>query len=623
MYKPTHKFYRTSARTTATASQTLLPDNKQYDPKRASENAIFYGTPISKTTGILQRIRTFFWFYPDYLAKLIRRTSPLSYIALYAAILLLGAKSFAYAGQNPNSFFGIPPEQHLIEGSVGSMSTLNPMFVTHNQLDRDLQTLIFNKLIGRASNGNPIPEIASTWAISDDGTEYTFFLRKDIHWHDGKQLTAKDVIFTFQTVQQLEDDDSYASEFADITFTKIDNYTVSMKLPEVNPTLLDSLSFPILPAHILESVRPSAIRYSSFNQYPVGTGPFVITSNTDESVLLVRNNDYFKGTPELESIEYRFFATEEDAVTALKQFQIHTLTQASDDSVFELQGYNAYNAYRFTTLLRQKLVYINMRSTGPLSSANVRHALSAATDRDMLVTTIPSGGVPAYSTIPTASWAYNETADRYSFDGERAKTLLEEAGWTFTDTEGVTSSICIKDGQQLSLVLTYLDSSANTLIAETLQEQWLSLGIGVVLDPQPYERISSETVPRRNFDLLLFEVEYTSDPDRYNLWHSTKSDYPGLNLSGYSNQRVDIILERARTTKDRDKRKSDYAIIDRALMNDMPAIYLYYPSFTFIANNRVNGIELEGATLPQERYNNVQDWYITRSRLGWRNWQTR
>lgn len=604
-------------------STDSIPEDSQYSPQKPQENVIFWGTPFTQTTSIVEKTRTFFWFIPDYLVSFIHRLRPFSYLALYVGVLLLSTKTLSYASQNPDSLLGAPPTQALVEGTVGTISTLNPLFVSNNQLDRDLQVLIFDKLIGIGIDGNPKPEIASSWAISEDGLEYTFFLRKGVYWHDGKALSADDVIFTFETIQNMNGDDSYSDEFKDITLAKIDKYTVLVSLSELNPTLMSSLSFPILPKHILDGISTSAMKYAPFNNYPIGTGPFKLVSNTKESIILERNERYFDEVPHLKSIEYRFFASEDEALIALKQFQIHTLNKVSEETITALQDYSAYTIIKFDTPLRQKLIYFNMRDEGPLSSAEVRHALSAATDRESLVSYIPSAGSAVYGTIPTTSWAYTETSDHYGLDLDRAKSLLESDGWTMANQEATLSNTRSKNGSPLTLVLTYLDTSTNTLIAETLQSQWLSVGVNLLLDPQSYERISSETVPRRNFDMLLFEVEYTSDPDRYNLWHSSKVDYPGLNLSGYSSKRVDLIIERARKTLDKAKRKSDYAIVDRTLMNDMPALFLFNSTFTFIANTHIEGIELENATLPQQRYNNVQDWYVTRTRLGWRNWQTR
>jgi peptide/nickel transport system substrate-binding protein len=150
-------------------------------------------------------------------------------------------------------------------------------------------------------------------------------------------------------------------------------------------------------------------------------------------------------------------------------------------------------------------------------------------------------------------------------------------------------------------------------VAEILERQWSEVGVKLVLDTQDYERISSETIPRRDYDMLLFEIEASPDPDKYNLWHSTQSEYPNLNLSGYAYERVDIYLEEGRKDIKTEVRKKAYAQFQKYIMADMPAIYLYHPTYTFIAHDSVKGIELNGLLLPQDRYHYISNWYIEES----------
>jgi peptide/nickel transport system substrate-binding protein len=113
----------------------------------------------------------------------------------------------------------------------------------------------------------------------------------------------------------------------------------------------------------------------------------------------------------------------------------------------------------------------------------------------------------------------------------------------------------------------------------------------------------------RDFELLLYEVETTVDPDQYNLWHSLKVDYPGLNLSGYNYERVDLLLEDARKTTDVTTRKSDYVQFQKYLMKDAPAMFLYNPSFNFYYDSSLKGIDLTNINFSYDRYWNIEDWY--------------
>lgn len=581
---------------------------QSYDRREEEENVIFWGKKISASVSFIQKIRTFFWFMPDYVVIIVNRLRPISYMFILSIISLFIWQATVYASADPNSILHYNPQQVLYEGAVGSVTYINPLFITHNQNERDMQALIFNRLVGVGKDGNPVPELATTWAVSADGIVYTFFLRDDVTWHDGEQMTADDVVFTFTTIQKLKDEDSYYDAFADVQISKIDDFTVLFTLPDTSSTFMESLSVGIVPEHVLKNVTPSKIRSSSFSKFPVGTGPFVIEENNENYISLEKNTDYFRGEPRLEGIKCFFYQSQEQAITALKQYEIQALNEITPEETYNVSDYQIFSTESMTLYLREKLLYLNLRNGGPLDSPEVRQALSAATNREEIINAIGTGGEEALGPIPSTSWAFDDTIERYQYDLAGARMLLEDAGWTFANKNDLFRQ---KDGQELTLTLSLLESDTNSRIAQTLRSQWAEAGVNLIIDTQIYEKISTETIPRREFEILLFEIELSPDPDKYNLWHSLKSDYPGLNLSGYSYDRVDILLERARKETDKNLRLEDYGLFQKYIMRDMPAIYLYHPTFNFIVHKEVKGIDLTDVFLPQARYHNVQDWYIS------------
>jgi len=609
-------------------------EKETYDSGVENTNIIFWGSKPSLNAKLIQRIRTFLWFFPDYLYNLIHGTRPVGFIILYATLSLFFWNAVVYASNNPNSILNPPQEQTLHECSVGYVNSLNPLYITHNQIERDLQTLIFNPLIRIGPDGIPVNDLAETWAISSDGKTYTFFLKKEVKWHDGKQFTADDVIFTFETVQKLKDDDSFASAFDKIEMEKLDDFTVIFSLPEPNATFIESLSIGIVPKHILENTRPVDLRLSTFNQYPTGTGAFKVDKYSQKEIILVKNPGYHKGSPKLEKIIYTLLPDEKTAELALKRSEYHTFTNPSGETIDQLEEYKVYNTKRLTIYLRNKLIFINLRQDGPLKDNEVRKALSSAMDRESLIEAIGTGGEIAFGPISQKSWAFDDSIGRYLFDQETAIKILEDSGWKYPEvaetaenpeadsesnpenpesnpeTSRPAPQYREKNGVQLTVTLTLLDSDTNQVIASTLKSQWEEVGINLIIDTQKYEKIASETIPRRDFEALLFEVETSPDPDKYNFWHSLKADYPGLNLSGYSYQRVDILLERTRKEIDREIRKEDYDLFQKYIMQDMPALFLYHPTYRFIAHYSVRGIDLENVSLPHDRYNNIEEWYI-------------
>jgi peptide/nickel transport system substrate-binding protein len=562
---------------------------------------------------IFEKIRSFFWFFPDFLLQIIHKTRPFSFIIFYSALTLISWRAITYATNSPESLFNYQPKQVLHEAAVGKIDILNPLFTTHNQLERDLQELIFNSLIRIGPDGIPQKEIAQSWAISGDGKTYTFFIKENVYWHDGEKLTADDVVFTFNTIQQLKDEDSYYTAFKDVDIGKLDDFTVIFNLPEPNATFMENLSVGIVPKHLLENVRPANLRSIPYNQYPIGTGPFQITKNDEKQVVLKNNTKYFEKAPKLKKITYNFYQEEDTLLQDFKQFKYHTFTNPSLEALQKIENYQIYSTKTFTIHLRDKIIFFNLRKeNSPLANEKVRQALSRATDRNNLIKEIDSSGEIAHGPISKYSWAYNKSLKRYMFDIEKANKQLSNAGWEYKLDNGNRSKYRQKDGQELMIKLSLLDTSINSKIASELKKQWALVGVNLIIDTQEYEKIASETISRRDFEALLFQVENTPDPDKYNFWHSIKAEYPGLNLSGYSYNRVDILLERARKEPNRTKRKEDYDLMQKYVVEDVPALFLYHPTYKFVVHKNVEGIDLEDVSLPHQRYNNVHKWYIAK-----------
>lgn len=575
-----------------------------------ADTVLFWGDKPQGKISPFKRLRNFIWFYPDYIAKIIHRTRPLSYLFLFGAAALLIWQISLYAVSQQNTIFNPIVSQTLEEGFVGHVSKINPIYITHNQIERDLQTLIFNKLIKIGKDGNPKPDLAETWAVSSDGKTYTFFLREDVHWHDGEEFSAADVIFTFRTLQKTSGEDSYADAFENIDINSPDKYTVEFVLPEVNATFMESLAIGIIPEHHFKGVPVRNIKNSQFNKLPIGTGPFKIEENLGTHILLTKNSKYFKGSPKLKSIKYIFYPTEKEALTAFKLFEIHTINLQDPETTKELSEYTTFAKISFPMPLRSKNIYFNLRREDQSYSSDfIRQAVSMAINRDEIVSELESAGSESTGPIYEESWAYDPDISRYQYNRDSANELLESGGWKYPDEH---SQYREKDGKRLTLYLTFLSTQQNLQLVDILEIQLAEIGIELIPSAQEYEKLVTEILPRRDFDLLIFEIETTPDPDKYNLWHSSKSEYPGLNVSGYSYERVDILLERARKEIDVDERNEDYRLFQKYIMRDLPAIYLYHPNHVFYTHRKVRNIEVDQATLPQDRYNNVIEWYIGR-----------
>ncbi len=206
------------------------------------------------------------------------------------------------------------------EAIVGTPMRLNPVLDEYNQVDRDIDRLLYSGLVRFDGQGVPQPDLAENWAISADGLTYTVTLRSDAVWHDGVPVTSDDVIYTFSKLQDADypgPADLHAM-WQQISLTRIDGRTVQFKLPEAFAPFLDYLSVGLLPDHLLRGVSAADLVNHPVNLQPIGTGPFRFVSFEVEDgsikrVSLAAFDDYYGQPPYLERVDLHFFATQEEA----------------------------------------------------------------------------------------------------------------------------------------------------------------------------------------------------------------------------------------------------------------------------------------------------------------------
>jgi len=208
--------------------------------------------------------------------------------------------------------------------------------------------------------------------------------------------------------------------------------------------------------------------------------------------------------------------------------------------------------------------------------------------------------------FPKTSWAYSDDFEKYQYNPQKAKELLKDLGYVMNTESGYYET---ENKEILNFTLSYLDTPTNSRMAELLIDYYKKEGVFLKGNGVGYDQITQEIIATRNFEMLLYEVETAIDPDQYNLWHSLKVNYPDLNLSGYDYERVDILLEEARQTINKDTRKQKYTLFQRYLNNDSPVIFLYNPSFEYIVDSGLKGIDLESINNSYDRFHNIEEWY--------------
>ena len=545
-----------------------------------------------------------FWNYPTFLEKLYKSTVPFSYILLFSLIgflfvLFLQSNTFAKFLKTSSS-----TSDTYTEGMVGAISSFNPLFVSNNYVDKSIDSLIFEKFIYIGRDGKPTPGIANEWTVSSDSLTYTFKIQEGLHWSDGTSLTIDDVLFTFNTAMSLSPDISVGAALVGINISVVDSHIIQFVLSEANPTFYEAVSLYIVPQSALKDVALQDIQgFKSFTYKPMGSGKYVV-EKTEQNAVYLSDNQYDNYDPSLKNLVFRIYPDFTSLETAMRVGDVDALGSWNNEALSFMKEYPSFGVLTKNEEFRNRILFMNMRKE-VLKDKNVRLALNYLLDLKSLLHLAHIQGEVMQGPYPERSWAFNDQISYYSYDPAKALTFLNTAGYTKNAETGYYES---KDGKILSFTISYLDTDVNNRLVDAIVKSMDAEGIVIQPNKQDYNLISQQTIVTRDFEILLYEIETTVDPDQYNLWHSLKVNDPYLNLSGYQYERVDILLEDARKTTNEATRKTKYLQFQRYLIADAPVVFLYHPTFMYYFDSKLSGINMEGINFSYERFWNIQDW---------------
>lgn len=552
-------------------------------------------------------IRDFWWKYPSFAKRIFKRSIPFSYILLFLVVGLVLA-SFLQSEVVARILEDPKGNEKFTEGSVGAISTFNPLFVSVNYVDKVVQELVFDRFIYIDSQENPVPGVAKEWKSSDDNLSYEFKIYDDINWQDGTKLTVEDVLFTFNTARSLAQDygfDSVGVSLIGVDVEKKNDTTIVFTLEQPNPTFFEAVSLFIVPESKLGGERLEELPFNMFARYPFGSGRYKVV-RTEQNAVYLTQNEYDDYESEIRDIVFKVFPDQESLEMSFRIGALDAVGGWDLDLLSFTQEYNNLQEFRKVEDYRTKFMFFNTRKEA-YKERDIRVGLSYIVDREKLIEDSNIGAAVRKGPFAQDSWAFNNDVEYYNYDPEKASEYFSKVGFEKNEESGYFES---SEEEILSFTLSYFDSITNERLVTTLKEMLKEEGIILKSEKLSYNQITQEIIATRDFDILLYEVETTIDPDQYNLWHSLKASYPDLNMSGYSYERVDILLEDARKSLDRKTRKQKYDLFQKYLMADAPAVFLYNPTFFYFVKDSVQGIDLSNTNFSYQRFNNIQDWKL-------------
>ncbi len=466
-----------------------------------------------------------------------------------------------------------PDPSTLVMIIESSPTNLDPRVGVDGQSER-IDELLFDALLTRDEHFNVLPGLAERWEVPDPLT-YIFHLHRGVVFHDGRPLTARDVKWTFDSLLQgkLRSTKTSTYRFVDRIETP-DEFTVVFHLKEPYASLLWNLSegaIGIVPDGSLDEVT----------RKPIGSGPFkFVSAEQDKEVIVERNDNYWGTKTRLGRV--RFAVVPDPTTRALElrkgsaDIAINALTA---DTVIALEREPNLRIVRAPGTI---LGYMAFNTRDPvLRDVRVRQAIAYAIDRGPLLQYIWRGfAQPAQSVLPPQSWAYDADVATYPHNPEKARAMLDAAGYPARD--GIRFHIAMKTSTEES----------TRLLAAVLQQQ---LGdVGIVLDIRTFEFATFlADVTRGAFQFYSLRwIGGNQDPDIFETFHSHRFPPDGNNRGFYSNPHVDALIDQARRETDQNVRKQMYDEVQLILARDEPYINLWYFDNVLVHTQRVADLTL-------------------------------
>lgn len=429
---------------------------------------------------------------------------------------------------------------------------------------REVMFNVFEGLVKPDSDGNYVKAVASDYAVSEDGLQYSFMLRDGVVFHNGAVCTADDVLYSFETCAATSVTSAVVTALSAITDISVDGSQITITLSEPNP---DFLSY-------VASVYIVPKDYADQATQPVGTGPFMFVSRSvQENVILERNADYYGDGAKLDKVTYKIYEDNNALFTALDSGALDLVAHLTIDQVNNLS--NGYEVLEGTMNLVQAL-YLN-NAVEPFDNELVRQALCYAVDVDaMLQLTAEGHGTKVGSSMYPAFGKYFDAslADAYPHDVEKAKELLAEAGYE----NGFSFTITVPSNYQ-----PHVDT------AVVLVEQLKEAGIDAQIQQVEWNTWLNDVYSNRNFESTVvgFDASSLNASAMLARW---VSDH-GKNMINYSNAQYDETFARAQSSTDEAEQTELYKQCLQILSDTAANVYLQDLADFVAINPELEGFE--------------------------------
>ena len=505
----------------------------------------------------------------------------------------------------------------LTEGVVGNPRFINPVLAI-SEADKNLVTLLYSGLVRITPEGAIENDLAEEVIISPNRQIYTVRIDEEARFHDGTSVSADDIIFTIQKITDPSIKSPRRGNWDGIAIEKIDEKTVSFTLKQAYTPFIYNLTVGILPKHIWKNVSDDEFSFSQFNTLPIGSGAYKVervernSGGIPNLYRLTPFENISNKAPFIKNLVFRFYSSEIALIEAYNTDEVESISGISPEKIAELE--TGSSRVISSPLPRIFAVFFNQNQSKVLLNKEVRQALNLTSPKEEIVEKILDG----YATViagpmPAGIYSWTSVEENKLAPDERlemAKALLDKAGWRLNPETGVLEKKSASGTMALSFSISTGDAPELRQVASELVTSWQKLGAKIDVLVFETGDLNQNVIRPRNFDALLFGEVVGRDKDPYPFWHSSQRTDPGLNIALYANSRADKYLDNARSADDPEVIEESYKAFAKELEGDIPAVFLYTPSFLYVVPRKIEAINLGSLTVAQDRFLSIADWYI-------------
>lgn len=493
----------------------------------------------------------------------------------------------------------------LINAMAGEPSNLIAM-IAGDSASSAIAGNIFNSLLKYDENLDYAPDLAESWEISNNQKTITFKLKKNLQWADGKPLTSADILFTWRLITNPNTRTPYSSDYQLVKNASTpDPLTFKVTYESSYAPALDTwTSLHILPKHIL---KDEDINNTFFSQRPTGSNYYKLDEwISGQQVTLKANDKSIMGAPSISKLISRIIPDTSSQFLELTADNIDVM------NINPIQYQRVFPARKD---LQQKIALYKELGNGytylgfnlkkaPFNDIRVRQALNYAIDKDEVIKGVLLGLGEAISSPykPGTRWN-NPNLSPYPYDPTKALNLLKDAGYV-KDKNGSL----VKNGTPLKFEIITNQNKQREMTAVLIQRRLQEIGVEVSIRVIEWASFVNRFIKTGEFDVVVLGWSLSLDPDQYNIWHSSQQGPGQFNFLGYSNNRVDELLELGRKELNPLKREKIYHEFSKYLLEDSPIVYLYAGYGLSAVHKRVKGIK--NPSPPAGIYHNNYDWFI-------------